>query len=129
MTKKIILLTSFLLFFLVGCSDKAISLSGKSFIVDEGDKQAIANFSDNGYATVTLNQQEIVSDYEVFTEQYEGYDGIVIDGDYYLAEQKDDVVYLWTVTENFSIDEEDDYFFEKVGNIEEVDMKLTENKD
>lgn len=129
MIKKIILLISFLLLFLVGCSDKAISLSGKSFIVDEGDNQAIADFSDNGYATVTLKQQEIVSNYEIFPEQHEGYDGIVIDGDYYLAEQRENVIYLWTVTENFSFDEEDDYFFKQVGNIEEVDMKLTENKD
>lgn len=126
MKKKLVVLISFLLLFLVGCSDKSISLSNKSFIVDEGDKQATAEFSDNGYATVKQSELEMVSDYEVFPDQYEGYDGIVIDGDYYLAEEVDDVIYLWGVTDNFSINEEDDYYTKVLGNIEDYDMKLTE---
>lgn len=126
--KKTIVIISSLLLFLVGCSDKAISLSDKTFIVDEGNNQGVADFSNDGYATLNSENEESVTDYEVFPEQYEGYDGIVIDGDYYLAEQKDEVIYLWGVTENFSFDGEDDYFFKQVGNVEEVDMKLTEQK-
>jgi len=129
MKKKIVLLISFLLVFLVACSDKGISLSDKSFVVDEGNNQGMADFSKDGYATLKSKNQESVTEYEVFTEQYQGYDGIVIDGDYYLAEQQDNVIYLWGVTENFSFDGKDDYFFKQVGNMEEVDMTLTEKED
>lgn len=125
MKKKLVLIISFLLLFLVGCSDKGISLSGKDFVVDEGSVQGKAEFSKDGYATLNLNNEESVTDYEVFPDKYEGYDGIVIDDNYYLAEQEDEVIYLWKVTKNFSIDGKDDYFFKRVGNKEDVDMKLT----
>lgn len=128
MKKKIVMISSLLFVFLVGCSDKAISLSDKTYIIDEGKNQGVADFSEDGYATLKSDNEESVTDYEVFPDQYEGYDGIVIDGDYYLAEEKDKVIYLWGVTENFSFDGEDDYFFKQVGNVEEVDMKLTEQK-
>jgi len=129
MKKKIVLLISFLLVFLVACSDKGISLSDKSFVVDEGNNQGMADFSKDGYATLKSNNQESVTEYEVFTEQYQGYDGIVIDGDYYLAEQQDNVIYLWGVTDNFNINEEDDYYTKVLGNVEDFDMKLTEKED
>ncbi|OJF96189.1 hypothetical protein [Alkalibacterium sp. 20] len=129
MKKNKVLLTCFLLIVLAGCSEKAISLSEKNYFVEEGHNKGVAEFSEDGQATLSLNNQTSVTDYEVFPDQYEGYDGIVIDGGYYLAEQQDDVIYLWGVTENFSIDGEDDYFFKQVGNFEEVDMKLTLTKD
>lgn len=129
MRKNKVLLTFFLIIVLAGCSQKAISLSGKNYFVEEGQKNGVAEFSEEGHATLSLNDQTSVTDYEVFPDQYEGYDGIVIDGSYYLAEQKDDVIHLWGVTQNFSFDEEEDYFFMQVGDFEQVDMTLTLKED
>lgn len=129
MKKKLFLISSLLLIFLVGCSENSISLSDKNFKVEEGNKTGIAEFSKDGTANLKQKDQESVTSYEVFPDQYEGYDGIVIDGDYYLAEQQEEDIYLWGVTDNFNINEEDDYYTNVLGNIEDFDMKLTEIKD
>lgn len=125
MKRKKVLFVCFLLIGLAGCTEDSISLSDKNYSVEEGSNNAVAEFSSEGNVTLVSDNQTSITDYEVFPDQYEGYDGIVIDGSFYLAEQQDDVIYLWGVTQNFSFDEEDDYYFMQVGDLEEVDMKLT----
>lgn len=129
MKKKVIILTSFLMLFLIGCSSNTITLNDKNFFVEEGNNEAYAEFSNDGTVNLIMKNQESITNYEVFPSQYEGYDGIVIDGDYYLAEQQEDIIYLWGVTDNFNINEDDDYYTKVLGDIENVDMTLTEKKD